>query len=319
MSKLKTTPVVTTTKTTTDFRPMLLALGKIDKMKDFPYILQNKYDGVRCIAIKQLDGGVKTYSRAGNEFNIPHLNNAISKIFERFPAITHLDGEIYQHGKLLEEISGLVKRYDNDCKKDLWYQIYDIPIEETKMQNRIAILKIISQFIKEIGADNLIKCDCGTVVYDIDEMEKFYKESLKNKYEGSVATKNDSYYKTDTRSSLKLKLKPNDSDEFVCVGHYYGNGKCSKMSTLILATKEANDLGYASSTVFESFVKTKTKKFIEQYYFHVKMNGNNDRREAMAANFDIEFKDKMITVEYYSLSNNNVPRGAKGVAVRDYE
>lgn len=324
MSKLKPTLLVNTSnsanvKTTSDFRPMLLALGNIDKMKEYPYILQNKYDGVRCIAIKELNGSVKTYSRAGNEFSIPHINAALVKIFNRFPAITHLDGEIYQHGKLLEEISGLVKRNDDSQKIGLWYQIYDIPITNTKMENRMSLLDLINKFSLGEGLGALIKCDTGATIHDKAELEAFYAQSLKNGYEGSVATRNDSFYKTDTRSTLKLKLKPNDTEEYVCVGHYYGSGKCSKMSTLITATKEAEALGYASAEVFEAFSKTKTQKFIDKYYFHVKMNGNNERREEMAANFDTEFKDKKITVEYYSLSNNNIPRGAKGVAVRDYE
>lgn len=322
MSKTKnTTPVNNSiiVKEKSDFRPMLLALGEIDKMTNFPYILQNKYDGVRCIAIKGSDGIVRLFSREGNEFNVPHLIAPIQKVFERFSAITHLDGEIYKHGLMLEDIAGAVKSSDLSKKDGLWYQIYDIPLPETKMENRMSILTLVNEFVKERGLSAFIKCDTGVVCNDATEVDKFYKNSLGEKYEGSVATRADSYYKTDTRSVLKLKLKPLFTDEFICVGHYYGRGKCSDMSTLIVASKAAKALGYASAEVFESFSKTKTKKFIDEYYFHVKMNGSNEARIKMAENFDIEFKNKPVTVEYCTLSNNDIPRGAKGVAVRDYE
>jgi len=306
-------------KETSDFRPMLLALGEIDKMDKFPYILQNKYDGVRCIAIKGIDSVVKTFSRDGNEFSIPHVKEAVSKVFERFPMLSHLDGEIYQHGVILETISGLVKRHDDSLKVDLYYQIYDIPLPDTTMENRMSLLGLIEEFTIEAGIQNVIKCDTGAVAMTQAEVTEFYEKALKNGYEGAVATRADSFYKTDTRSVLKLKLKPAYTDEFICVGHYYGNGKCSDMSTLIVASKKAQALGYASAEVFESFSKTKTKKFITENYFHVKMNGSNERRIEMAKNFDVEFRNKPITVEYYSLSNNDIPRGGKGVAVRDYE
>lgn len=322
MSKTKnTTPVNNSVivKEKSDFRPMLLALGEIDKMTNFPYILQNKYDGVRCIAIKGSDGIVRLFSRGGNEFNMPHLIPPIQKVFERFSAITHLDGEIYNHDIILQDITGAVKGSDNDKKKDLWYQIYDIPLPETKMENRMSILTLVNEFVKERGLGAFIKCDTGVVCNDATEVDKFYKNSLGGKYEGSVATRADSYYKTDTRSVLKLKLKPLFTDEFTCVSHYYGKGKFAEASTLIVASKEAKELGYASAEVFESFAKTKSEDFIDKYYFHVVMIGSMESKKQMAANFDKDFKNKQITVEYCRLSKNNIPLGGKGLCVRDYE
>lgn len=322
MSKTKnTTPVNNSVivKEKSDFRPMLLALGEIDKMTKFPYILQNKYDGVRCNPIKKTDNTVKTFSRYGNEFDMPHLIAPIQKVFERFSAITHLDGEIYNHDIILQDITSAVKGSDLSKKDGLWYQIYDIPLENTTMENRMSILGLIEKYVEKIGLQNVIKCDTGVLVTTKEEVIEFYEKALKNGYEGVVATRADSYYKTDTRSVLKLKLKPLFTDEFTCVSHYYGKGKFAEASTLIVASKEAKELGYASAEVFESFAKTKSEDFIDKYYFHVVMIGSMESKKQMAANFDKDFKNKQITVEYCRLSKNNIPLGGKGLCVRDYE
>lgn len=306
-------------KITSEFRPMLLGVGNFSKIaseKSKRRIIQYKYDGIRCCAISS--GETNLFSRHGNLLNMPEIKASITALLKHFPAVKHVDGEIYNHGTPLQDIASAVKGSDTDKKKEMWYQIYDLPIPETTFESRLNIMAEMQKVVSKLGIAN-IKFDLGVEVQSVTEMQNFTNNAFELGYEGAVLSEADAFYKEDTRSCLKLKLKNKFTEEFKVVSHYFGKGKCAKMSTLIVATKEAEQLGYASSTVFESFVKTKSKAFIDKYYFHVVMMGSHEKKEEMAANFDRDFKDKMITTEFYSTSKNNVPLGAKGITVRDYE
>ncbi len=270
-------------------KPMLLNPIKekdISKI-EYPICVQKKFDGIKCIAFKDENDVITLYSREGNAFNIPHILESVKKIFSDFN-INKLDGELYNHSLILHDINGKVKTGDKN--KELDFVIYDIPIEDYDFKTRMNILTSIS-----FEEYNHIKFETGIVVNNYDELKEVHRHNLEMMYEGSVLCKLDSKYHSGFRTSDKLKLKPRETDEFLCVGHYMNTGRMEKQSTLICKTKDGKN------------------------EFHVKMKGTDAQREQYAIDFETKFKNKMITVEYRKLAKSGKPIEAVGITVRDYE
>ena len=269
-----------------DHSVMPMLLNKYSTSKDIPNkIGQFKYDGARTIAEKH-NGEIRLKSRRGNIYNIPHILNSVTDMFNNQLDIT-FDGELYCHSMALQDIISCVK--NGDPNKRLSYVIYDIAVEGLTFEQRRNLLLAINTS----KYDN-IEIDCGIYLNNEEEVNEFYSNALEQNYEGVVICDGDSMYDFGFRSSSKTKIKPRTTSEFKCIDHYMNKGKYSKQSTLICLTEEGKR-------------------------FSVKLKGNNEQRENWAANFEEEVKDKMITVEYRGLSNDNKPIEAVGIAIRDYE
>jgi DNA ligase-1 len=83
-------------------------------------IVQNKYNGVRCVAT--FDGErVVLKSRKGEEWiSVPHINKDLEKFFEQYPDAV-LDGELYNYDlrQKLNELTKLVRKTKNISDADL--------------------------------------------------------------------------------------------------------------------------------------------------------------------------------------------------------
>ena len=98
-----------------------------------------KIDGVRN-SFYYKDGEVHSASRGGGSYDnsTEHLrkNPTLVAFFERHPTYV-LDGELYKHGKSLQQISGAA-RQEKDGKKSNWmeYYIYDVMIPDMPFSDR---------------------------------------------------------------------------------------------------------------------------------------------------------------------------------------
>lgn len=92
--------------------PLLAMLAgdfnKIGHRIKFPCYSSVKLDGVRCLA-KKKDGVVTLESRTGQPYILPHI---VEQLQETMYEGQVLDGEIYFHGALLQDIMSAVKRTD---------------------------------------------------------------------------------------------------------------------------------------------------------------------------------------------------------------
>jgi ATP-dependent DNA ligase len=269
-------------------KPMLLE--SCDKNKiTYPVYVQRKYDGIRCIA-HFINNELVLQSRDGILYNIPHIKESLKLLMTKIN-INKFDGELYNHEIGLHKIASCVKTGDKN--KLINYVIYDLPYSNLEMFKRTNYLTTIDSIIKEYGIKYL-QVDCGNLVHNEEELKEYHMKSLELNYEGTIVCKYNGFYDEGLRTDSKTKIKPRQTSEFKCVGHYYNKGKYSKQSTLICVTDQGKE-------------------------FHVKMKGTNKEREEMAANFETDFLNKMITVEYRVLSKEGKPIEAVGIAVRDYE
>lgn len=266
------------------YMPMLL--NKFTSKFSEPVYAQRKYDGCRCLTQLDKNHGMSLVSRNGKSLNLKNIYKQVSALLEEQTNIP-LDGELYKHGELLQDITSTVK--NNDPKDELNYIIYDVPIEGLNFERRRNLLLSL-----DLTDYPNLKVDTGKLINSQDELDEFYADCLMNGYEGTIVCNPTGLYEFGFRTSDKSKIKPRVSSEFKCINHYFNKGKMIKQSTLICETMSG---------------KT----------FHVKMKGNADKREAYAAQFVNKFKDRMVTVEYRKLSKEGVPLEAVGLTVRDYE
>lgn len=116
-------------------RPMLATpLEKVKPEKiDWDYaFVQPKLDGHRALFT---DGVL--YSRQGKVLEIPHIVEAIN---ESGLSDLHLDGELYLHGKSLQDLSRLIKKQTPESLQ-LEYHVYDIVGQDSFRERLLPLLQ----------------------------------------------------------------------------------------------------------------------------------------------------------------------------------
>ena len=189
-------------------KPMLatpLDKVKIDSIDWENAFVQPKLDGHRA-----LHKNGTLYSRAGKEQPLAHILEAINAIGAGH---LHLDGELYLHGKSLQEISSLVKR-DQPETKDLVYHVYDIVDPEQPWVDRFSEIEEILA-----NADHpSIKIVPSYPVEVIDEVLAHHTLFRNEGYEGTMLRHGVAGYQDGKRSKSLLKVKDFKDAEFDVVG-----------------------------------------------------------------------------------------------------
>jgi DNA ligase-1 len=182
------------------------------KHATFPALVQRKYDGNRMMA-RKVEGEIVFTSRQGREMSIPHIARALSGLEDGVV----LDGEIYCHGKTLQEIVSLVKRNrpESEC---LQYVVYDyVCTDDTREHTNFQRQALLQEAIPTSDESD----PNGTVVtahtYMVDcyeAAEKLQARFLEDGYEGAILRNLEGKYRFAYRSNDLLKLKVWDDDEF---------------------------------------------------------------------------------------------------------
>lgn len=189
-------------------KPMLAQ--PMDKVKP------DEIDWLRAYAQPKLDGhramfkDGTLYSRQGKVIDLPHITNAIA---EAGIDHLHLDGELYIHGKSLQEIGSLVKR-KQEGTEDLVYHIYDV-VTEDKWLKRIS--PVIDAFDKLGGEPSglvLLRC---RKVETFEDLQAYHQMNLERSFEGTMLRWGSAGYQDGKRSKHLLKLKNFQDAEFTIV------------------------------------------------------------------------------------------------------
>jgi ATP-dependent DNA ligase len=177
-----------------------------------PFIVQPKYDGVRCRAYpSSLNPG--DYMLLSSEenviFSVPHILNELKRL--RLNA--ELDGELYLHGMSFESILSITSRTVNlhpDASK-IQFHVFDIVNRLSQMQ-RIILIENLRNLSPCIKVAPFWICDT------LDEVTHAYDSVIKEGYEGIIVRNCEGSYET-KRSTWVMKFKPKQKDQYTIVGY----------------------------------------------------------------------------------------------------
>lgn len=205
-------------------KPSTNTLGLLKPMlaKPIDKVDPDKIDWSEAFAQKKLDGhramwkdGV-LYSRQGKEIDLPHIAEAIKTAGIDH---LHLDGELYLHGKTLQEISSLVKRHQEGTE-DLVYHVYDV-VDDRPWQRRInGVVEALYALGEPVQGLELLRC---RKVPTFEDLQAYHEENLSAGYEGTMLRWGSAGYQDGKRSKHLLKMKEFECDsEFKITGFRRG-------------------------------------------------------------------------------------------------
>lgn len=279
------------------FRKHMLA-KQADKVKQSTidkvpfWYASRKIDGLRCSFY--WDGKkIHSASRGGKDYDLAlshFLNNEkLIKYFESHPNIV-LDGELYKHGKSLQQISGAARLEKNvyDCDW-LQYYVYDIMIPKVSFKER---LKMLIELAKElhIGFDPYHKFEEGDLQFQIvpqvkvsgyDNIIKLHNKYVEEGWEGVVVRDPNADYKFGSRGNQMIKFKMYKDDCFVVTGIEPGL-RGSEDMVFILETKDGKQ-------------------------FKAKPLGDRLVKEEYWNNFEIKYKGLIGECKFFYYSDEGVP------------
>lgn len=300
----------------------------------YPLYIQPKLDGVRCLAyLKMKDGGpdnVVIYSRTQKEFPaMDYLKNALYPYLndlydtDKNQSI-YLDGELYKHGKKLQDISGESrnehKRVNNDDNNDNKddvnvadlneYHLYDCfyPLElGTIYEARQRQLQEIFDAINENKDAPMIKPVTTIKVNNESEAVAQFNTFVANGYEGAILRNTTGVYLADPnktgafmRSKEMVKMKKKFTAEYEVIN--YTEGSKGKDRGAVIWVAKTNNGAYFNVT-------PKNMTYEQRYAIFAECKKH----------FKTKYLGRMLTVEYEDLSKNDVPQRAKSLGFRDYE
>jgi DNA ligase-1 len=187
--------------------PMLALALKVVKSVLFAPLayVQFKYDGHRCIATKQ-NGVVMLYSRGGEQ--ITTMGHIATFLHDRLEEGEFLDGELYIHGELLQNIGSYIRKYHPGISEKIVYYVYDT-IMDVPYTQRLDTLR--KRLVNASGPVFLARTE---IVRSIEEALEFRDYAITQGYEGAMLRCPDKGYQAGKKSRTLIKLKLRDDAEF---------------------------------------------------------------------------------------------------------
>lgn len=365
--------------------PMLAHLHKIAaKHLKYPLYVQRKYDGTRCIGflrkapasndistiIKDNPSYIKDsvtsndvvlYTRNKKvSIGMDYIREAMFPILVKYYDLKqdqsiYLDGELYRHGKRLQDIVGesrnikknmmLMKKdksddsgsdSDSDSSSESndesesesedeedeesynQYFMYDCFYPknlDTPYKERYKLVQEIFETMPE-SSKTWIKCVETFIAKNFDEAETLFNKFVDESYEGAILRDMRGVYLADSnKTSAKLRSKHLAKLK----KKYTDEFKC-------IGYKDGNgrDRG---AVIWQCITKGGTKfnvtpkdMTMDERKAVFKMYGKSTIVKGKKSTvFDDKYKNHMLTIEYESLSAKGVPQRGKGVVFRDYE
>ena len=272
-----------------------------DKVKDSSiekvkcWAVSRKIDGVRC-SFYWKDGEVKSASRGGGDYDSSTYqlreHPALIKLLSEHPSWI-LDGELYKHGKSLQQISGAARMEKTAGGCDwIEYYIYDVMIPDTTFEERLKVLKEITVqletgFVPERGwsADELriqvVPHALVTGNNKKDQIMKLHNQYVAEGWEGCVARDVSKPYKYGGRGQEMVKFKSYKDDCFKVIG-IEGGLRGSEDMVFILETDDG---------------KT----------FKAKPFGDRNQKQEYWDNFEEKYKGQIGECKFFYYSDEGVP------------
>ena len=272
------------------------------KILDKKWLCSRKLDGVRCLMY--WDGeGIHTASRGGEtyEYSTEHIrkDKKLIEFFKKYPSII-LDGELYRHGKTLQQISGAARMEKNayDCN---WLQYWVYDCYDTTNPGMTAIGR--QEFLGDCFDFPI--CPNSTFEKHImflddvfvsgeDSIWKLHDQYIEEGFEGCVIRDPNRPYKPNGRTNDMIKFKNYKSDDFKVVDYVLGRRGSEDMVFVCELedgrTFEASPVGdRATKEEYVTNFETKYKNHLaECTYFNYSDEGKPTQSKLRVFRFDLE-------------------------------
>ena len=179
-----------------------------------PYIVQPKFDGIRCRAVPLMTGPKgNEYLLLSSEENIiysvPHINGILQSLRLR----AELDGELYCHGMSFEEIFSITSRTINLHQnfKAIKFHIFDIINDQPQMRRQILVDALR-------GIHSHLEVAPFWLCESLDDIMRVFDKVIELGYEGIIVRHNLAPYKR-KRSTSVMKFKPKKEDTYEIIGY----------------------------------------------------------------------------------------------------
>jgi len=250
-----------------------------------PYIVQPKYDGVRCRAVPLENGEYILLSSEENViFSVPHINEELKSLSPG----PELDGELYRHELSFEEILSITSRtvnlhYEHKLIK---FHVFDV-IDDQPQHSRIATILGIRKFkFKHIEVSPFWLCD------NLSDVKRTYDNVLSQGYEGIIIRNVNTFYER-KRSTWVMKFKPKRKDTYEITGwneEVSINGvPKGRLGSIICASEDGTT-------------------------FSVSAGLDDDDRERLWRDRE-SLPGKSVIVHYQHLTNKKIPKGTFNLEV----
>ena len=273
------------------------------KILDKKWLCSRKLDGVRCLMY--WDGKqVRTASRGGENYDLAtsHLreNEQLIEFFESHPSII-LDGELYRHGKTLQQISGAARMeknaYDCDWLEYIVYDMYDTSNPEMTANARYDFLYDNFDFpiyLLESDSDEDIDKIKDSPIWLLHQIEvegekniwKWHDTFVSDGFEGCVIRDPDKPYKPGGRTNDMIKFKKYKSDDFKVIGYKLG-------------LRGSEDMTF-------------TCELEDGRTFETMPCGDRATKEEYVTNFESKYEGHLLECTYFNLSDDGIPTQPKG-------
>lgn len=198
---------------TTAPRALLANVAKVD-IDPTPYLVSEKYDGVRAIW-----DGKTLRSRSGNVIPAP------AWFIAKLPP-QRLDGELWLGRGQFEQLSGYVRKTtpQDEEWRQIKYMIFELPEAPGTFEQRYQQIK---QIVAAANSPQLVAVEQFRLPNNA-ALKRKLNEVVRAGGEGLMLHLADAPYITGRNDAL-LKLKPLDDAEATVIGHVPGKGKYAGM------------------------------------------------------------------------------------------
>jgi len=204
--------------------PLLLAEVANDDIDPAPFLVSEKYDGVRAVW-----DGQRLRFRSGRPVPAPAWFTG------GLPAAP-LDGELWLARGRFDEVSGIVRQREprDEQWRRLHYMVFEMPHGEGPFTQRAARIEQLAS----ATAASPLRAVVQRRVADRAGLKALFDDVLAGGGEGVMLHRADAPYCTG-RSQVLLKMKPLSDEEAKVVAHLPGKGKyAGMMGALVVQTHE---------------------------------------------------------------------------------
>lgn len=184
----------------------------------FPCMGQPKINGVRC-TIRVVDNKVLLKSKEGKIYHVAHIEDFLNiniDIFNCNGIDVVLDGELYIHRELLQDIGSAINKPNLNTPR-IVFILFDIAIEDKTNLNRWKVIK--SHIVPKLNTH--LNCPIQLIssvrIMGDEGAQTMTDNWIHQGYEGSIFRQFDGEYAFGKRPQAMTKLKRTISYEFVIV------------------------------------------------------------------------------------------------------